>query len=124
MEGEEIWSKLRQQQEAQRPVQVLTARLIREIVLLRSLLRKPVCSPTYVIDYRGWNSAISSGGQVFDLPWNRSPLFYSLTIDKVESKKFTKFRHKFLSIRDGKTQRRILAAMRRLSSSLEKVLRQ
>ena len=113
-------SRVRQIQDSQRPVQSLRNRLMEEVLLLRALLMRQVCSPTYVVDYRGWRSVISSGGQIHPLPWVRPFFPGGLDIHKPESKKFTKFRKKFLSIQNEKTKRRIFAAMRRLSSSLDR----
>jgi len=119
-EGHDGWSRIRQIQDSQQPVRSLTKRLMEEMILLRCLLKKQVSSPTYVIDYRGWNSVMSSGGQVQYLPWVRPSLPHVLDIQKSEFKRFTKFREKFLSIQDEKIKRRIFAAMRRLSSTLER----
>ncbi len=119
-EGHDVGTRVRQIQDSHRPVHVLRNRLVEEILLLRSLLRKRVCSPTYVIDYRGWRSGLSTGGEIIHLPWVRPSSPGGLDIQKAESKKFTKFRKKFLSIQNQKTKRRIFAAMRRLSSSLDR----
>lgn len=99
----------------------LVNRLMEELLLLRSLLGKHLCSPTYVIDYRGWNSCLSTGGAIHNLPWVR-PDFSSwpLKIKKTEIRKYIKLRNKFLSIKDMTTKRRIFAAIRRHSSSMEK----
>jgi len=99
----------------------LVNRLMEELLLLRSLLGKPLCSPTYVTDYRGWNSCISTGGTIHNLPWVR-PNFSSwpLKIKKTEIRKYINLRNKFLSIKDMTTKRRIFAAIRRHSSSMEK----
>ncbi len=120
IDGQENWSGLKEVQEAERRVLELTNRLIQEIFFLRSLLRKRICCPTYFIDYRGWNSVISSGGPSPHLPWIRPPFPSLFSINKSEARKFAKVRERFLSIQDEKTKRRIFAAMRRLSSSLER----
>lgn len=98
----------------------LVHRLMEEIILLRSLLGKPLSSPTYVIDYRGWDSVKSTGGSIHNLPWVRPTSPWPLVIQKSESAKFSKLRNKFMNIKDMTIKRRIFAAIRRYSSSMEK----
>ena len=97
----------------------LRHKLSEEIVLLRALLNKKISAPTYVMDYRGWNSAISTGGAIRHLPWQRSAKGFPIKVDKKEAYRYTKFRTQFLKLKDETAKRRIFSAMRRLSSALD-----
>lgn len=94
-------------------------RLSEEILLLRALLNKRICAPTYVIDYRGWNSFASTGGSIHHLSWVRHPVWFPMKVERAEMKRYLKLRSSFLHIQYETAKRRIFAAIRRLSSALD-----
>ena len=98
---------------------VIYHRLREEIILLRALLNKRICAPTYVIDYRGWNSVISTGGSINHLPWVRHPGGFPMKVKIAEMRRYIKLRSSFLHIQAETAKRRIFAAIRRLSSALD-----
>lgn len=98
---------------------VLSHKLSEEIVVLRALLNKRICAPTYVIDYRGWNSVISTGGAIHHLPWQRIAHGFPIKFGKKESYHYSKYRTQFLNLKDETAKRRIFSAMRRLSAALD-----
>jgi len=89
-------------------------RLSEEILLLRALLNKRICAPTYVIDYRGWNPVISI---IHHFPWVRHP--GGILIERAEMRRYIKLRSSFLHIQDETAKRRLFAAIRRLSSAID-----
>ena len=106
-------------QNAQSADATLRHRLNEEIIVLRTLLNTRICAPTFVIDYGGWNSAISSGGVIHYLPWQRSAFGIPTEIGKKESSFYSKHRSQFLNLKDETVKRRIFAAMQRLSAALD-----
>ena len=93
-------------------------RLSEEILLLRALLNKRICAPNNVIDYRGWNSDIFTGGSIHHLPWVRHLSGFPIKVERAEMRRYIKLRSSFLHIQDETAKRRIFAAIRRLSSAL------
>lgn len=98
---------------------MLSQKLSEEIIIIRSLLNKKICTPTYVIDYRGWNSVISTGGAIHHLPWQRNVNGFPIKIDKKDSYCYLKYRNQFINTKDENTKRRIFSAMRRLSAAVD-----
>lgn len=95
-------------------------RINREIVILRAISNRPISSPTYVIDYRGWESVMFSGGAINLLPWTRPKFPSPDELTQKEIRKYRKYRRKFLDMTNVKEQQRIFVAMRKLAFSLEK----
>lgn len=100
--------------------QSLKPNINQEIVMLRAILNRQISSSTYVIDYRGWESVMFSGGQINYLPWIRSKIFFTDPLLPKEINNYKKYRRKFLTMNERKTQQRIFVAMRKLAFSMEK----
>lgn len=98
----------------------LEPRINQEIVLLRAILNLPISSPTYVIDYCGWNSVMFSGGSINLLHWVRPKHPFAIQLDAIQTRKYKKLRSKFMSNRNLKEQQRIFVAMRKLAFSMGK----
>ena len=102
------------------PYESLKPRINQEIVILRALLNRRISPQTYVLDYRGWESVMFSGGEINFLPWVRSRSAFPHRLTSKEIANYKHYRRKFLDIKDNKTQQRIFVAMRKLAFSIEK----
>ena len=96
------------------------AKVIQEIVILRSILNLPISAPTYSVNYSGWNYALFSTDVIDYLPWRRLPSFAPEAIKSKELYKYKRYRRTFLDIKNKEMQQQIFMAMRKLAFSFDK----
>jgi len=95
-------------------------RINQEIVILRAILNRQISVQTFVIDYRGWDSVMFTGGVINYLPWARERLPSPDPITSKEISNYKHYRQKFLKIKDEEIRQRIFVAMRKLAFSMDK----
>ena len=104
------------------PSHIIKSKINQELVILRTFFKYQISSPTYIVDYNGWDPSIYRGGPVITLPWTRPYSFIQNQFVSNKMIKFRTFRNKFYSMRDD-YQQRVFIAMRRFAFSMDKAYR-
>ena len=104
------------------PHHIIKSKINQELVILRTFFKCQISSPTYIVDYTGWDPSLYRGGPIITLPWTRPYSFIKNQYELNKMTKFRTFRNKFYSMRDD-YQQRVFIAMRKFAFSMDKAYR-